>query len=115
MPEPVCDATIRPTDKSGYNPLKIAGVDRVAARGFVDGERKVTGLPHSRVHELRELGYEVEVTNGDDPEDLAKAAAKVEAKASKAEAKAEAAVEAQVEAEEPVKPPATRSTRKERT
>lgn len=100
MPEPVVDAIIRTTEKSGDNPLKIFGVDRVAARSFVNGKREVTGLPHSRVLELRELGYEVEVTSGDDPETLAKAAAKAEARASKAAAAAEKA------SEEPTEPAA---------
>ncbi len=52
----------------------IPGVGLVDLTGN-EVEASFRNVSHARIHELRDLGFEVEVTNGDDPLELAKAAA----------------------------------------
>ena len=86
MAEPVCDVIIRPTERTPHATIFVPGMMK-SAHSFVDKpELALSGASHDRIHEWRELGYDVQVVSGDDPLELAKRAAKGEEPAAKTKA-----------------------------
>jgi hypothetical protein len=81
MAEPTCDVIVFAGKANVTNPWKVPGV--ATAMDFSAAESYFMTIPHSRVHELRDLGFEVQVAKGDDPHELAVQAAKDAEKADK--------------------------------
>lgn len=69
-----CDIKVRRTDQVRHSDLYIPGVGRAFLTKSKD-EAAFRNVPDFRVHELRAMGYEVDVVKGDDPQAAAKPAA----------------------------------------